>query len=119
MPPACVDAPAVVVERWVAEAELTGEKDPYLGKRRHPRFTWSVVVLIRVRSGRLAGKIIRARARNISLGGMGILVRSELESGTIVEISIEGRRFSVGATVMHCTKAMTGNLLGVSFGSPE
>jgi len=115
MPPVSVGNPATVIARWVSEAESTGEKDPYLGKRQHPRFTWNVVVLIRVRTGALAGKVIRARARNVSLGGMGVQVRSQLEAETLVDVSIEGRPHSVCARVVHCTKAMTGNLLGVNF----
>lgn len=115
MPPALTHDPAEVIQRWVAEAELTGERDPYAGKRRYPRFTWSVIVLIRVRSGALAGKIIRARTRNVSAGGMGIQVRSQVEAGVDVEISVEGRPHSVKAAVVHCTRAVTGNLLGVSF----
>jgi len=115
MPPAVAGHPAQVIESWVAEAELTGERDPYLGKRRHPRFTWSVIVLIRVRTGALAGKIIRARTRNVALGGMGIQIRSQLAAGVDVEISVEGRPFSVKASVVHCTRAVAGNLLGIAF----
>jgi hypothetical protein len=115
MPPACAGDPAVVVEHWVAEAELTGTTDNYLGKRQHPRFTWGVIVLMRVLTGRLAGKVIRARTKNVSLGGLGVQVRSELESGTEIEIMVEGQPYGVAATVVHCTKAMTGNLVGLSF----
>ena len=115
MPPVCAGEPAAVIERWVAEAELNGEADSYLGKRAHPRFTWNVIVLLRVHTGELAGKIIRARTHNISLGGMGIHIRSTLLSGTELEIMVEGRPFGVPASVVHCTKTMNGNLLGVSF----
>jgi len=120
MPPACAGAPAVVIERWVSEAELNGEKDPYLGKRRHPRFTWNVIVLMRVCSGPLKGKVIRARTMNISLGGLGVHVRSTLQAGTTLEIMIEGRPYGVRGSVVHCTPLVTGNLLGISFdGTPD
>jgi hypothetical protein len=115
MPPVVIGDPQAVVARWFAEAQLTGEIDAYLGKRAHPRCTWNAVVLIRVCGGELAGKIIRAHARNVSLGGMGILIRSQLEADVQVEVSVEGRPHSIKAIVVHCTRAVTGNLLGLRF----
>jgi len=115
MPPVCAGDPRAVIERWVAEAELTGDTDNYLGKRQHPRFTWGVIVLLRVKSGELAGKVIRARTKNVSLGGLGVQLRSQLAAGTQLEVTVEGRPFGVAAEVVHCTKAMAGNLVGLSF----
>ncbi|MCB9849092.1 MAG: PilZ domain-containing protein [Phycisphaerales bacterium] len=115
MAPASAGEPSAVIERWVAEAELTGETDNYLGKRQYPRFSWNVIVLLRIKSGDLAGKIIRARTKNVSLGGLGVQLRSQLAAGTEVDVSVEGRPFCVRAEVVHCTKAMAGNLVGLLF----
>lgn len=116
MPPECGGDSLDVVSAWVTEAELTGRTDSYLGKRKYPRFTWNAIVLMRVRSGKLAGKVIRARSQNVSMGGMGIRLRSTLQAGTSVEIMVEGRPFGVTGTVAHCTKTLNGNLVGVTFG---
>jgi hypothetical protein len=115
MPPRCAGDPMAVVESWVGEAEITGTMDSYLGKRHWPRFTWDAIVLIRVKSGEFSGKVIRARARNVSMTGIGIQIRSVLQSGTSVEIMIEGRPYGVSGAVAHCTPILNGNLLGVSF----
>ena len=115
MPPACAGDPMVVVESWVGEAEITGTMDPYLGKRHWPRFTWNAVVLIRVKGGPLSGKVIRARSKNVSMTGIGILIRSVIQPCTPVEISVEGRPYGVPGSVAHCTPIISGNLLGVSF----
>lgn len=115
MPPACAGDPLAVVESWVGEAEITGTMDSYLGKRHWPRFTWNAVVLIRIKGGALSGKVIRARAKNVSMSGIGILVRSMVQPGTPVEITIEGRPYGVAGCVAHCTRIINGNLLGVSF----
>ncbi len=115
MPPQCPGDPLGVVEQWVGEAEILGRTDNYLGKRRFPRFTWDAIVLLRVQTGRLAGKVIRARTKNISMGGMGIHLRSNLESGVKLEVMVEGRPFGIKATVVHCTRMMNGNLLGLYF----
>ena len=119
MPPQCYGEPASVIESWVAEASLTGHRDPYPGKRMNPRFTWNVVVLLRIHTGQLAGKIIRARTRNVSLGGIGVQLRSVLPAGTFVEVMIEGRPFGVHGNVVHCTRLINGNLVGVRFDQPE
>ena len=119
MPPTCPGDPLAVVEQWVGEAEILGRTDNYLGKRRFPRFTWDVIVLIRICSGRMTGKVIRARTKNVSMGGLGVHVRSHLEPGVKLEIMVEGRPFGVKATVAHCTRMMNGNLLGASFDYAE
>ncbi len=115
MPLLGIDSPLFTVERWLEEAQLIGITDTYLGKRQNARSTWSEVMLIRIKSGPLQGKVIRARSKDISLGGIGIILRSNLDAGTEVELSVENQPAVVKATVAHCTKMINGSLAGFEF----
>ena len=119
IPPAIMNEPVSIVESWVSEAEITGTTDSYLGKRRWPRFTWNVEVLLHIKTGPLMNQTMTARAKNVSMGGMGIQLRTILPAGTRVEILVEDRPFGVEASVVHCTRMLTGYLLGVCFIFPS
>jgi hypothetical protein len=118
-PPLLGQSPHAILESWVGEAELTGHADSYLGKRRWPRFTWDAIMLVRIRDGKLEGKILRVRARNVSLGGVGVVTRTPLPAGTSVEVMVEGRPGGLRGEVVHCTTCIQGHLVGISLPAPD
>ena len=68
-----------LVDLWLAEAKLYGKKDPYLGKRRHPRFQWQVPVVLDVDSVDGLQSCVYAQTRDISEGGIGLVCRQRLD----------------------------------------
>lgn len=105
--------------RWVEDARRCGRTDTYLGKRQHPRWTWSVDLLVRVDDGPMMDQTLPARAVNVSLGGVGMIVRAPLRAGVGVTIRVTSETEAVSGTVVHCTKIMQGYLVGLSFASPS
>ena len=107
------------VTRWVTSARRTGATDTYVGKRRWARTTWSTSLAVKTLSGRQAGEITYARAKDVSLGGMGFLVRKRLKLNTQIEIAVEGHTQTVRAVVMHCTATLGAFIVGVAFAHVE
>ena len=104
-----------VVDLWMAEAKLYGQKDPYPGKRRHLRFQWRVPVAIEVAS--VDGLQLRASAttRDISQGGIGLECRQPIEPDSRIHIRLEGEIECVEGYVVHCTQSFGKYLIGVVF----
>lgn len=109
---------ASTVEEWVAEARAHGRPDPYVGKRREPRYLWSAPLEIHVheRGGRT--ETLYATARNISTGGMGFQSHQPIAPYSTIHICLAGEMVGVRAVVKHCAPGLSGHIIGAGF-EPE
>ncbi|MCP4590944.1 MAG: PilZ domain-containing protein [bacterium] len=103
------------VQGWLDEARQTGQGDTYAGKRRYPRYTWTVPVVIEVLDGELAGESDYASSRDISEGGLGIRLRRRIPDRSMVRVTTDEYGPGIHARVMHCTETLGGFILGLEF----
>lgn len=111
-------ATSTVVQAWVREAARDGKTDTYTGKRTTPRTTWDAPLAIKILSGLDKGKVIMAKARDISLGGLGLISRVEIPQHVEVEISVGSNARSAKGRIMHSSKALGGFIIGIKFDIP-
>ena len=107
-----------IIESWNEEAEKTGTTDTYTGKRAWLRTTWNAPVIIKLTSGKNAGELIHAKAKDVSLGGIGIISRNDIPMHTAIEIWVGNHQQGVPGRVMHSTRTMVGFIIGVAFNTP-
>jgi hypothetical protein len=104
---------------WLRSAASGGTIDNYAGKRLFPRVTWRADLIVRICDGRLEGLHLQARARNISLGGVGVVTRAPIPAGAAVTVALAESLESVSGSVVHCTKIIQGFLVGISWCAPD
>jgi hypothetical protein len=107
-----------LIDLWLADAKLYGQKDPYLGKRRHPRYQWKMPVDMDVLSIDGSQCRLYAQTRDISEGGIGLECRQQLEPDSRVRIRLEGQLEAIEGYVVHCTQGLGKYLVGVVFAMP-
>ena len=107
------------VEQWLAEARLEGREDTYAGKRRYPRVTWHVPVILDGLDGERAGECYYATTKDLSAGGMGFRCRQPVPVRSLVRVMSEIDGQSVYAKVMHCTETVGACFIGVEFQPQE
>ena len=61
-------------------------------------------------------EVVHARARNISRKGLCFLSRTPIRLHTKLEIRVGDNPQAALGTVVHCSTALSGYLVGVSFG---
>ena len=104
-----------LVALWLEDAKQWGQKDAYLGKRRHRRYGWQGAMEIDVES--IDGKYwsLGGYTRNISLGGIGLECRQPLEPHSRVHIRMFGQTRGVDGYVVHCGESLGRYIVGVMF----
>lgn len=107
-----------IIQRWLTDARRNGKKDVYTGKRRHPRFSWTVNVAVEIMDGGSALRPLFATTRDVSVGGVGLKVRQRIAAGTLVRIVRSDIDEHVYAKVQYCGEALGGFLVGVEFIQP-
>ena len=103
------------VDAWLQQARQTGRTNAYAGKRRTPRTTWHAALEVYV--SKSAGRSVThyATARDISEGGIGLQCRQAIPDCTLVQICQAGELKGVWAMVMHCTRSLSGYIIGLEF----
>ena len=103
------------VDSWLQQARQTGRTNAYAGKRRTPRTTWDAALEVHVPGS--AGRTVThyASARDISEGGMGLQCRQAIPDCTLVRVCPAGELKGVSAMVMHCTRTVSGYIIGLEF----
>ncbi len=107
----------VTIQRWLNEARQGGDRNGYLGHRRHPRFGWDAPITLELMDGKEVIETFYGTARDMSVGGMGLRCRREMASGTEVRITLDRTGDSVRATVRYCAESVTNFNVGVAFKS--
>ncbi len=111
-------ATTTVIQDWVRVAGRDGQADNYLGKRAHVRTTWTASLAIRILTGPDKGKVVMAKARDVSLGGVGFVSRLKIDQHTRLEICAGNNARSVVGRVTHQTRTLNGFIVGVEFDAP-
>ncbi|NOX60091.1 MAG: PilZ domain-containing protein [Planctomycetes bacterium] len=107
---------ASILQEWVKTAEQGGERDSYLSKRTTTRITWGESLTAEDVSRGSSKKVVHARARNISQKGLCFLSRTPIRLHTKLEIRVGDNPQTVLGAVVHCSTALAGYMIGVSFG---
>ncbi len=105
---------ARTVGEWVADGTTQG----LLVRRRHLRYVWPGAVELLVNRGTPDEQRIFGTGRDVSGGGMGLVVRQELPLGTdvVVRYADEGDRCPwVPARVVYSTPVDGGYRVGIEF----
>jgi hypothetical protein len=103
-----------VIRGWVQRAAITGQADPYVGKRQQPRTTWTVPVVMRIVDA--AGeRLLHLMSRDVSLTGLGLTCREKLSPMTTVQLWVGAEEQCVVGRVMHCTQGLSGYVIGIEF----
>ena len=105
---------ARVVGQWVADGTTQG----LLVRRQHLRYVWPGAVELLINKGTPDERRIFGTGRDVSGGGMGMVVRHELSVGTdvVVRYADEGDRCPwVPARVVHSVPVDGGYRVGVEF----
>jgi len=103
-----------VVGEWVADGTTQG----LLVRRRHLRYVWPGAVEILINRGTPGEQRIFGTGRDVSGGGMGLMVRQELPVGAdvVVRYADEGERCAwVPARVVHSAPVDGGYRVGIEF----
>lgn len=101
--------------KWLDEAQRTGEKDNYSGKRRQPRCSWDAQVTIDVLQDDETTESFYANTLNISAGGIGMRCRKPVPTHALVRITVDESGESVLARVAQCTQGICDYHIGVEF----
>lgn len=106
---------STIVREWLAAAEEYGEKDTYLSKRQSARVTWNEPLIATDVSKGSKHETFYVRTRNVSEEGMSFLSRQPIPLHTRLEIHLDTAPANVVGVVVHCSTALGGYMIGVSF----
>lgn len=110
-----IEDKSAIVREWVSAAEEYGEKDAYLSKRNSARITWNEPLIATDVSKGSKHETFYVRTRNVSEEGMSFLSRQPIPLHTRLEIHLDAAPESVVGVVAHCSTALGGYMIGVSF----
>jgi hypothetical protein len=109
-----VDQKAVIAD-WLGQARKEGQEDTFAGKRRWPRVTWQVPVVLEINTGRGRTQTCYATSRDVSEGGLGLRTRQRVPVMALVRVTAGDDDRSVLGRVAHCTDTLGGFLVGIEF----
>ena len=66
------------MREWLADAQLQGQADTYVGKRCRPRVTWPVPLTVGIMDGERRGQTEYVTATDISEGCLGLRSRRSI-----------------------------------------
>lgn len=110
--------PGSMVAAWVAGAASVSVADAYLGRRRYLRYPWPTTIEVIVNPGGDGEQRFVAAAHDVSEGGVGLVCRGVLPTGTqiLLREADRGDDFPwVPARVVHSVPAAGGYRVGVEF----
>ncbi len=111
---AITDTTRNVANKWINNARHWSKGDTFCGLRRQPRYQWHTPITVEILEGDNAGTTCYANSHDISLGGLGLSCRCDLNAGTLLCIT-DDNGDAVFGRVRHCSKHITTYKVGVEF----